>query len=141
METLPVYVGLDYHRSSIQVCVLDAAGRVLTNKRCGNSVAELLGLVPGDARVERAAIESCCGSADLAEHLRAEPGWPVTLAHPGYVRRMKLNPDKSDYSDARMLAELSRAGFIPPVWLAPASDRDLRLLVRLRADLVQRVRS
>jgi len=54
---------------------------------------------------------------------------------------MKCNPDKSDYSDARMLAELSRAGFIPPVWPAPAWVRDLRLLVRLRADLVQRVRA
>lgn len=139
METIRVFVGLDYHRSSVQVCVVDQAGRMLSNKRCGNSVAEILAAVPG--RVERAAIESCCGAADLAEHLRAGPGWPVTLAHPGYVRRMKLNPDKSDYSDARMLAELSRAGFIPPVWPAPAWVRELRLLVRLRADLVQRVRS
>lgn len=87
------------------------------------------------------ALERCCGAADLAEELAAGPGWAVTLAHPGYVARMKHNPDKSDYSDARMLAELCRAGFIPSVWLAPAAIRELRTLVRLRADLVQRGRA
>lgn len=141
METVPVYVGLDYHRKSVQVCVVDAAGRVLKNKRCGNSVMEIAAEIPSPWDARRVAVESCCGAADLAEELAAGPGWAVTLAHPGYVARMKHNPDKSDYSDARMLAELCRAGFIPPVWLAPAAIRELRTLVRLRADLVQRGRA
>jgi transposase len=54
---------------------------------------------------------------------------------------MKCNPDKTDYADARMLAELSRVGLIPPVWLAPKPIRELRLLVRLRADLVNSARA
>lgn len=154
MATVPVYVGLDYHSKSVQVCVVDQAGAVVVNRRCGNSVLEVAAAVPAGTRVERAAIESCCGAADLAEQLRAGhvdavdgagggagPGWPVTLAHAGYVNRMKHNPDKSDYSDARMLAELSRAGFVPPVWPAPAWVRELRMLIRLRADLVARVRA
>jgi transposase len=141
METVPVYVGLDYHSKSVQVCVVDRTGGVLVNRRCGNSIAEVVSAVCPAWRVERAAVESCCGAADLAEGLRGDPGWPVTLAHPGYVNRMKHNPDKSDYTDARMLAELCRAGFVPPVWLAPAWARELRLLVRLRADLVGRVRA
>lgn len=141
MDSVPVFVGLDYHSKSVQVCIVDAAGEVLVNQRRRNSVAEILGAVPAACRVERAAIESCCGAADLADHLRGDPCWPLMLAHPGYVARMKHNPDKSDYSDARMLAELCRAGFVPPVWLAPAWVRELRLLVRLRADLVGRVRA
>lgn len=68
-------------------------------------------------------------------------GWPLNPAHPGYVARMKHNPDKTDYRDAKMLAELSRAGLIPPVWLPPRCVRELRLLVRLRADLVGHLRS
>lgn len=139
--TVPVYVGLDYHRLSVQVCVVDASGRVLNNRKCGNSVADILACVPRGCGVRGAAIESCCGAADLGEELRDGPAWPLTLAHPGYVNRMKHNPDKSDYSDARMLAELSRAGFVPAVWLAPEWVRELRLLVRLRADLVARVRT
>ena len=141
MNSVPVFVGLDYHSRSVQVCVVDRAGRVLVNRRCGNSVGEITGVVPAGCDVERAAVESCCGAADLADELRQAPSWPITLAHPGYVARMKHNPDKSDYSDARMLAELCRAGFVPPVWLAPVWVRELRLLVRLRADLVARARA
>jgi transposase len=141
MEPSGVYVGLDYHRQSVQVCVVDRGGAVLVNRRCENSVAGVAGAAPSGCRVLGVAIESCCGAADLAESLRDEAGWPVTLAHPGFVSRMRHNPDKSDYSDARMLAELSRAGFIPPVWLAPPWVRELRLLVRLRADLVARARA
>lgn len=141
MEHRGVYVGLDYHRQSVQVCVIDSDGRVLCNRRCDNSVAGVAGALPPGCRVLGAAVESCCGAPDLVDALRADVGWEVTLAHPGFVSRMKTNPDKSDYSDARMLAELCRAGFIPPVWLAPQWVRELRLLVRLRADLVGRVRA
>jgi transposase len=141
MENVPVYVGLDYHSKSVQVCVVDASGRVLANRSCGNSVLEIASVIRSGWTVARAAIESCCGAADLAEALITELRWPLSMAHAGYVARMKHNPDKTDYADARMLAELSRAGLIPPVWLPPRSVRELRLLVRLRADLVGSVRA
>jgi transposase len=139
MSSVPVFVGLDYHMRSVQVCVMDASGTQLVNRRCGNSVAEITRAV--GSTPARAAIESCCGAADLAEALIEHAGWRVSLAHAGYVSRMRHNPDKSDYSDARMLAELCRVGLIPPVWLASADVRDLRMLVRLRADLVARRRA
>lgn len=138
LESVPVFVGLDYHTKFVQICVVDAQGKVLRNCRRGNSVADLAGALEPQWVVQRAAMESCCGAPDLAEHLIAEAGWSVTLAHAGYVRRMKHNPDKSDYSDSRMLAELCRVGMIPPVWLPPAPIRDLRSLIRRRADVVGR---
>lgn len=141
LESVPVFLGLDYHTKFVQICVVDAEGKVLRNCRRGNSVAELAGALKPEWQVRRAAVESCCGAADLAEDLAAEAGWPVTLAHPGYVRRMKHNPDKSDYSDSRMLAELCRVGMIPPVWLPPAPIRDLRAMVRRRADVVGRAKA
>lgn len=141
METVPVYVGLDYHSRSVQVCVVDGGGAVLVNRRCGNSVAEIAACVGAGWGVRRVAVESCCGAADLAEALINDLSWPVSLAHAGYVARMKLNPDKTDFADARMLAELARAGLIPPVWLAPENIRELRVLVRLRADLVGQARA
>ena len=36
MEKLPVFVGLDYHQDSVQVCVLDSGGKVLGNRVCDN---------------------------------------------------------------------------------------------------------
>lgn len=150
METIPVFVGLDYHSKSVQVAVMDAMGKVLTNRRCGNSVIDVGAAVHGSVspldgsprrRVVRVAVEACCGSADLAEGLIEHLGWPVSLSHPGYVNRMKHNPDKTDHGDARILADLSRAGMVPEVWLAPEPVRELRTLVRTRADFVSGVRS
>jgi transposase len=90
--------------------------------------------------VRRAGIEACCGAAALAEELIANAGWPVGLAHPGLVRRMKRSPDKHDRGDAHVLADLQRVGYLPRVWLAPAPVRELRRLVRFRQQLADRRR-
>ena len=141
MEQSPVYVGLDYHQHSVQVCVVDASGRILRNRSVGNFLCEIAGVVSGLGTVARVTVEACCGSANLAQCLRDQAAWPVELAHPGIVNRMKANPDKSDYTDARMLAELGRTGFVPRVWLAPEDVRQLRALVRYRQQLVDRRRT
>lgn len=138
MKRVPVFVGLDYHSRSVQVCVMDSSGRVLVNRRLAGDVGEVIGVAERAGVVSRAAVESCCGAAVFAEQLSARAGWRVALAHPGYVNRMKSNPDKSDFGDARMLAELCRVGFLPEVWLAPEYIRDLRALVRYRASEVDR---
>lgn len=52
------------------------------------------------------------------------------MPHPGYVPRMKQDPDKSDYTDARMLGNLVRVGYLPKEWLALQEVRELRRLVR-----------
>jgi len=88
----------------------------------------------------QAAIESCAGAADLAEELVQRAGWSVNLAHPGFVARMKQNPDKTDFHDAHLLADLERVGYLPRVWLAPEAVRELRRLVRYRQQLAQRRR-
>lgn len=139
MERIAVFVGLDYHQASVQVCALDREGRVVVNRKCPNHWAALARAV-GGARVA-AAIEACAGAASLAQELRGRAGWEVALAHPGYVRRMKQSPDKTDFSDARMLADLVRVGYLPRVWLAPAEVRELRRLVRHRQGLAQERRA
>jgi len=53
---------------------------------------------------------------------------------------MKQNPDKTDFQDAHLLADLERVGYLPRVWLAPQPVRELRRLVRYRQQLVQRRR-
>lgn len=41
-----VFVGLDYHLNSIQVCVLDSSGKQLVNATRGNDVDSVVGVVP-----------------------------------------------------------------------------------------------
>jgi len=136
MDDCKVFVGLDYHKDSVQVCVENQAGKVLVNRRCRNDWASIVRATNGHGTVSRVAIESCSGAANLADELVHEAGWLVDLAHPGYVHRMKGSPDKTDFSDARMLADLERVGYLPKVWLAPQDVRELRRLVRYRQGLV-----
>lgn len=141
MSDAPVYVGLDYHTNSVQVCILDREGKVLANRPCKNDWQAITAVVSKHSTKPRAAIEACTGSADLADELVAKAGWHVDLAHPGYVARLKQSPDKTDFSDARMLADLERVGYLPKVWLAPQEVRELRRLVRYRQQLVGERRS
>jgi len=141
MNSVTVFVGVDYHTSGVQVCAMTRDGQVVLNARCRNDWREIVKRVAGAGDRVRAAIESCSGAANLAEELVTQAGWSVDLAHPGYVSRMKQSPDKSDYSDARMLADLIRVGYLPRVWLAPEPIRELRQLVRYRQQLVNERRN
>lgn len=141
MPRIPVFVGLDYHQASVQVCVVDSEGHVLGNRSCSNSAGHIINVVEELGSPRRVAIESCTGAANLAEELVEKAGWSVDLAHAGYVSRMKQSPDKSDFTDARMLADLERVGYLPRVWLAPEKIRRLRRLVRFREQLVKERRS
>ena len=141
MSKVTVFVGLDYHKDSIQVCIMDPAGKVLANRSCPNDAKTLDLMVAFFGDDVRGAIEACTGAAELADELITHCGWDLALAHPGYVNRMKQSPDKSDYSDARMLADLVRVGYLPKVWLAPHDVRQLRTLVRYRQQLVNERRN
>lgn len=140
MSNVALYVGVDYHQDSLQLCVLDPSGTVRSNRAVPNDLdAVVAALDPG--QVKAVAIEACCGSAAFAEALAGRGPWRVELAHAGYVNRLKQSPDKTDYCDARLLADLTRVGYLPRVWLAPPHIRDLRQLVKHRVRLVERRRA
>jgi len=138
MSSVPVFVGIDYHQDSVQVCVLNAEGRQLLNRAVDNNAAAVAAAMRRYGQPRRVAIEACCGAADMADELVVEQKLPVELAHPGYVARLKRSPDKHDLGDAQLLADLARVNYLPTVWLAPESTRQLRRMVRHRAQLVRR---
>ena len=123
---------------SVQVCVLNSSGKVLVNRSVPNDGGLIKSLSSRHGVPQRIAIEACCGAADLAEELATQWRLPVQLAHPGYVNRMKQSPDKTDFGDARLLADLARVDYLPAVSLAPRATRELRRLMRHRAQLVRR---
>ena len=140
MSKVTIYVGLDYHKASIQVCVMDTTGKILANRPCTNQAEALVKLVAPFGHDVHAAIEACPGAANLADELATRHGWIINLAHPGYVARMKQTPDKTDWADARVIADLVRVGYLPKVWLAPEDVRQLRTLTRYRQQLANRRR-
>jgi transposase len=140
MKSVTMFAGLDYHQESIQVCVMDAQAKVRVNRSCDNDLQAVVATLRAAGNVGAVALEACCGAADLAEKLSGQGHWRVELAHAGYVARMKGSPDKTDYSDARLLADLTRVGYLPRVWLAPRAIRDIRQLVNHRQRLVNQRR-
>lgn len=143
MSTLSVFVGLDYHQSGVQVCVVSTSGEVLLNRKCKDDWKVIQKLVtPFCERGQvHAAVEACNGAANLADELVERGGWSVSLAHPGYVARIKQSPDKTDWGDARLIADLVRVGYLPKVWHAPERIRELRRLVRYRQQLANQRRN
>jgi len=140
MSSVPVFVGLDYHQDSIQVCILDGQGKCLANRRVPNDAVVVADLATRYGRPVRIAVEACCGAANFAQELSATYGLPIDLGHPGYVARLKGSPDKTDLTDAQLLADLVRVDYLPKVWLAPDFIRELRRLTRHRQQLVCRRR-
>ena len=112
----------------------------MANRGRPNDTAAIVAFAERFGRVTGVAIESCSGAAHLAEELSTRAGWSVDLAHPGFVARMRQNRDKHDWGDARLLADLERVGYLPRVWLAPESIRDLRRLVRYRQQMAHQRR-
>lgn len=141
MSKLPLFVGLDYHSMFVQVCVLDGDGKMRLNRKvdnCARAIEETIRQIGSPSGI---ALEACCGAANLADELRQRTGWRIQLAHPGYVARMKGSPDKTDFGDAQLLADLLRVGYLPTVWLAPEQIRELRRLIRFRDQLVRQRRN
>jgi hypothetical protein len=67
MDKIPAFVGLDYHKETVRVCVVDSAGEVLGNRHCPNDVRRVIDCAERHGRVKGAAIECCEGAA--AAHL------------------------------------------------------------------------
>jgi transposase len=141
MSSIPIYVGLDYHQDHVQVCVLDPRGKQLANARAANRWEAVRDAAAKHGSVQKAALEACTGAADLAQELADRAGWCVELGHPLYIQRMRRKADKSDYADGRMLADLSRVGWLPRVWLPPEGVRERRRLVGYRQHLVDQRRA
>jgi transposase len=126
-------VGIDYHKDSLQVCILESCGKVKSNRRIRNDIEELIELIGAASQKVVVTAEACNGSSSFLDALHSRTNWEVKLCHPGYAQRMRSNPDKTDKSDGELIADLTRVGYLPEVWLAPPHLRDLRALVRYRA--------
>lgn len=114
---IAVWVGLDDHQKNTQVCVVNGQGEVLCNRSVPSEIGPIAQAIEHHGLAKVVAIEACTGSAQLAHELIEQAGLAAKLTHPGSVNRMRHNPNKSDLSDARMLAELARIG-----WCVTRSD-------------------
>ena len=69
MSDAPVYVGLDYHSHSVQVCILDRDGKVLANRPCKNDWQAITAVV---------AKHSESGHGRRSRPAPGRPTWPTS---------------------------------------------------------------
>lgn len=135
-----LHVGLDLSRTRVDVHVKDDAGNTLLVTVAPVDANGLRGFA---AQVDekfgepvRAVIESMTGARHVYDVL-TEHGWPVQVADAAIAKGMAKPACKTDKTDAKVLAELSRLGIVPAIWLPPMPVRAGREWARWRFHLVK----
>ncbi len=113
MESLK-YVGLDVHRDTISVAVLDGGGKLLMQSILATHAAALLDFVRGLRGTVHLTFEEGTHSAWLHDLLVRRVA-RVVVCDPRQNALLKAG-NKNDKIDARKLAELLRAELLSPVY-------------------------
>lgn len=129
------YIGMDVHREFAQLAVVEDGlvrdeGRIDVTPEALRRWAN--GLLPDD----EVALEAT-GNSDAIATLLAPLVGRVVVSNPTKTRAIAEAKVKTDKVDARILAQLLAADFLPPVWLPDDRIRSLRRQVARRAHLVR----
>jgi transposase len=133
---MSVYVGIDVHRKRSQVAVVTEDGAVQLNKNVVNGSTPFLRLIGDLPSGTPVAFEAAFGWSWLADLLE-DYGFEAHLVHPLRCKAIASARLKNDKVDAAILAQLLRADLLPEAWIAPATVRQLRALLRHRISLVR----
>ncbi len=133
---MSVYVGIGVHRKRSQVAVIDQDGGVLANRNVPNGAETILGVIGGLPPGTPAASGAAFGWGWLVELLE-DYGFDPHLVHPLQCKAIASARLKNDKAGAAILAQLLRADLLPEAWIAPPAVRQLRALLRHRAQLVR----
>jgi transposase len=125
------YVGIDLHKQSITVCVMDQNRTVLSSRRFACAELARIDAFFASLGPFQAVVEATASYQWLLE--RIEP-WAkrIILAHPGKLRIIAESTRKSDKLDARVLAEFLALDMIPVAYRPTPRQRAHRALVRHR---------
>jgi transposase len=129
------FVGIDLHRRRSVIVRTTEGGEVLESVRIVNDVERLASVMARAGECPEVVLEATYGWYWAVDALQAG-GASVHLAHPLGVKAFEYRRVKNDVRDASDLADLLRMGRLPEAWIAPQATRELRELVRHRAELV-----
>jgi transposase len=128
-------IGLDVHREFAEVAILEegvvrAAGRVETTPEALRLFAQSL------AATDEVAVEATVNTFAIARLLEEHVA-RVVISNPLRTRAIAEAKVKTDKVDARVLAELLAAGYLPGIWRPDEELQALRRLVARRSGIVR----
>jgi len=125
------YVGIDLHKYSITICVVDQDRTVLQTQRLASNDIQRLDAVFRRLGAFQAVVEATASYEWLVDRLEPMAD-RIVLAHPGKLRVIAESTKKTDKLDARTLAEFLALDMIPPAYQPTPRQREHRALVRHR---------
>jgi hypothetical protein len=129
------YVGLDVHRDTISVAVLEESGRLVMQSVVATRAAAILDCLHGIRGTLRVTFEEGTHSAWLYDVLVRRVA-QVVVCNPRKNALLKSG-SKSDAIDARKLAELLRAGLLSPVYHGETSALEVQQMARSYTQLTE----
>jgi len=130
------FVGIDLHKKSITLCVLDHDRATLTTRTFACCEVEKITTFFAGLGPFQAVVEATAGYEWLLQLL--DPlAQRLVLAHPGKLRIIAQSTRKSDKFDARVLAEFLALDMIPESYRPTPRQREHRALVRHRQFLMK----
>lgn len=132
------YIGIDLHKQSISICVVDQSRQVVIRKRFSCRREDEIESFFREARPFQAVVEATASYEWLFK--RIEPlSERMILAHPGKLRVIAESTRKSDKLDAQVLAEFLAMDMIPRAHRPTPRQREHRRLVRRRNQIKQQI--
>jgi transposase len=126
---------MDVHREFAQLAVVED-GLVRDQGRIGVTPEALRAWAAGLRADDQVALEAT-GNSDAIARLLTPLVARVVVSNPSKTRAIAEAKVKTDKVDARILAQLLAADFLPPVWLPDERTRALRRQVTRRAHVVR----
>ena len=131
-----IIIGCDLHTRMQQVAMLDTETGELVEKRLEHESGEAKRFYQGLKEAALVGIESTGYTRWFAEML-AELGHELAVGEAGKIRAKDPRKQKHDRRDAELILNLLVKGDFPKIWLPTAEERDVRVLLEHRHQLLE----
>lgn len=129
-------IGCDFHTRTEQIAMLDSETGELTERRLEHDQGEARAFYEGLKEPALVGVEST-GYAIWFAQMLAELGHELVVGDAAKIRAKESRKQKHDRREAEHLLNLLIRGDFPKIWLPSAEERDVRVLLEHRHQLVQ----
>ena len=131
-----IIIGCDLHTRTQQVAMLDTETGEVVEKRLEHENGEAKSFYEGLKEPALVGMESTGYTRWFTEMLE-ELGHELVVGEAGKIRAMETRQQKHDRRDAEHILDLLVRGDFPKIWLPSGEERDVRVLLEHRHQLVQ----
>lgn len=135
MSKANTYIGVDLHKKTCFITVMDKAGEIKKRKEITTDTEDVKKFFQSYQQAQ-VAVESTMNWIPFYENLESL-GIDVKLSNPLLTKAVAASRIKNDKVDSKVLADLLRTNFLPTAYIQPRCIRDLKELVRQRVVYVE----